>query len=128
MSVYDLIEETLISDKSLGRKIKCAHEKHLENVKKNKPLWEEEGRKLRDKRELHEISRLELSEWIGICEQTIAKLESGRYVRSRKILVGSYKMAIELITNGRKLFFENSEKVKSKRKNKKMKRLKKIKK
>lgn len=77
---------------------------------------------------MHGISRLELSEWIRICEQTIAKLESGRYVRSRKILIRSYKMAIELITNGRKLFLENFEKVKSKRKNKKMKRLKKVKK
>ena len=74
--------------------------KYQEYVEENTPPWQQEGTKLREKRKARKIShsQKELSQCIGICTQTLAKLEKGEPVQSRKMMKQSYETSCELIT------------------------------
>ena len=83
-----------ISNAALGAKIKRDHRRHLERIERMTPIWEEEGKKLRHLRESNNISRKTLSCYVGISDQVIAKVEKGKSVRSRNMLVQSIKTSI----------------------------------
>jgi len=89
--------ECEISDSELGAKVKIAHQKHLDYVEEMTPTWQAEGAELRKVREDLNISRHELSQYIGVCDQVIAKFEKGLSVRSRNMLSQSFKTSLELI-------------------------------
>lgn len=92
-----MINNYEISNSELGAMIRDAHQKHLEYVESMRPIWEEEGRELRNIRENLNISRNEISERVGVCTQVIAKFEKGKSVRSRNMLKQSYQTSLELI-------------------------------
>lgn len=91
-------KEQELSDIEIGKKVRISWLKYQEYVAENTPLWQQEGDKLRDKRKAQKISQKELSQYIGICPQTLAKLEKGEPVRSRKMMKQSYETSCELIT------------------------------
>ena len=86
-----------ISDAKLGAIVREAHEKHLEKIKKLTPQWIITGKKFKQARKKLNITRKELSKYIGISDQVIAKFEKGQSVRSRNMLQQSYQTAMDLI-------------------------------
>ena len=95
-----------ISDSELGAKVKAAHQKHIAHVEEMKPVWQTEGRDFRKVREDLKISRRELSQCVGVCDQVIAKFEKGLSVRSRHMLMQSFKTSLELIQLKRNNFVD----------------------
>ena len=91
-------KEQELSNSEIGRKVRISWFKYQEYVEENTPLWQLEGIRLREKRKARKISQKELSQYIGICTQTLAKLEKGEPVRSRKMMKQSYETSCELIT------------------------------
>ena len=90
-------KEHELSDSEIGRKVRVSWFKYQEYVEENTPLWQLEGIKLRGKRKARKISQKDLSQCIGICTQTLAKLEKGEPVRSRKMMKQFYETSCELI-------------------------------
>ena len=86
-----------ISDSELGAKVKAAHKKHLAHVEEMTLVWQIEGRDFRKVREDLKVSRCELSKYVGVCDQVIAKFEKGLSVRSRHMLMQSYKTSLDYI-------------------------------
>ena len=70
--------------------------KHREYVIQQTPFWEEEGKLLKYVRTTYGITQKEVSDRIGVSVQTIHKLESGKSVRCRKMMIKSYESALEL--------------------------------
>ena len=99
-----------ISDSELGAKVKDAHQKHLDYVEEMTPTWQAEGLEFRAVREDLKISRRELSDYIGVCDQVIAKFEKGLSVRSRNMLMHSFKTSLELIQLKRNNFVDSIKK------------------
>ena len=91
-------KEQELSDIEIGKKVRISWFKYQEYVAENTPLWQQEGDELREKRKAKKISQKELSEHVGVCPQTLAKLEKGEPVRSRKMMKQSYETSCELIT------------------------------
>lgn len=91
-------KEQELSDAEIGKKVRISWFKYQEYVEENTPRWQQEGITLRDKKKAQKISQKELSQYIGICPQTLAKLEKGEPVRSRKMMKQSYETSCELIT------------------------------
>lgn len=89
--------ENFINNEELGAKVKAAHQKHLEHIETMTPTWQAEGHDFRNVRENLNISRRELSHYVGVCAQVIAKFEKGLSVRSRNMLKHSYSTSLELI-------------------------------
>ena len=89
-------EEELCAEEFLYkyRKACSEYEKYIEE---NTPRWRQEGAQKRKRREDCGISRRELSEKMGVSEQTIAKFERGEPVRSRRMFSVAYDTAIDLI-------------------------------
>lgn len=86
-----------ISNYLLGAKVKAAHKKHLEKIEMLTPQWILTGKKFRAEREKLNISRKQLSRYMGISPQVIAKFEKGKSIRSRNMFKQSYLTALELI-------------------------------
>lgn len=86
-----------ISDALLGAKVKAAHEKHLEKIERMTPQWTLTGKTFRADREKLNISRKQLSRYMGISPQVIAKFEQGKSIRSRNMFQQSYVNALKLI-------------------------------
>ena len=104
-SSYRIYEN--ISDAKLGSIVREAHEKHLEKIKELTPQWIITGKKFKQARKKLNISRKELSKYIGISEQVIAKFEKGQSVRSRNMLQQSYQTAMDLIQIQRNTFINH---------------------
>ena len=86
-----------ISDAELGAKVKAAHIKHMENVERNTPKWKDMGRKYKTLRQNLNITQKQISEYVGVSPQVVAKFEKGKSVRSRNMLQQSYSTAMTLI-------------------------------
>ena len=95
-----------ISDSELGAKVKAAHQKHLDYVEMMTPVWQAEGLEFRKVREDLKVSRCELSKYVGVCDQVIAKFEKGLSVKSRNMLMQSFKTSLELIQLKRNNFID----------------------
>ena len=100
-------KEDFISNEELGAKVKAAHQKHLAHIEAMTPVWQTEGLKFRAVREDLKVSRRELSQHIGVCDQVIAKFEKGLSVRSRHMLIQSFKTSLELIQLKRNNFVDS---------------------
>lgn len=99
-----------ISNEELGSKVKAAHLRHLAFIESMRPSWELEGQKFKIIREDLKISRKELSSYIGISDQVIAKFEKGKSVRSRNMLKTSYQTSLQLIQFKRNNFVDSIKK------------------
>ena len=86
-----------ISNYLLGAKVKAAHKKYLEKIERMTPQWIRTGEEFRAEREKFNISRKQLSRYMGISPQVIAKFEKGQSIRSRNMFQQSYLTALELI-------------------------------
>lgn len=95
-----------ISNEELGEKVKAAHLNHLLYIQAMRPSWLAEGRNFRKVREDLKVSRRELSTYIGISDQVIAKFENGQSIRSRTMLKHSYKTSLQLIQLKRNNFVD----------------------
>ena len=92
-----------ISNEELGRRVKESHLKYLQRVEENTPLWQQEGAQMRARRESQKISQAELSELVGVCTQTLGRLECGKPVKRRNMMKKSYDTAMNFILLQRKL-------------------------
>ena len=72
-------------------------------VAENTPLWIKEGAQMRARRESQKISQAELSELVGVCTQTLGRLEGGKPVKRRNMMKKSYDTAINFILLRREL-------------------------
>ena len=86
-----------ISDAELGAKVREAHEACKRSSKVKEPIRAEEGAKLKEQRERLRVSRREMSEWIGVSEQTVANMEKGKPVQSPNMMIQSYKHGLKYI-------------------------------
>lgn len=93
-----------LTDAALGAIVRASHEKHLAKVKELTPQWIITGKKFKQARKKLNITRKELSKYIGISDQVIAKFEKGQSVRSRNMLQQSYQTAMDLIQIQRNSF------------------------
>lgn len=97
MSFFDKDIEKM-TDEDLGRRVRENQMKRRKYVEENTPLWIKEGAELRTIRESQKISQKELSELIGVCPQTLGRLENGKPIIRRYSVQKSYKTAMELIS------------------------------
>ena len=86
-----------ISNEVLGARVKAAHIKHMQNVEINTPQWQETGRQYKQMRKDLNITQKQISKYVGVSTQVVAKFEKGKSVRSRNMLQQSYSTAITLI-------------------------------
>ena len=87
----------VINDTELGAKIREAYEACKRSSKVKEPIRAAEGAKLKEQRERLHISRREMSEWIGISEQTVANMEKGKPVQSPNMMTQAYKHGLKYI-------------------------------
>ena len=93
----------VISNEELGRRVKESHLKYLQRVEENTPLWIKEGAQMRARRESQKISQAEVSELVGVCTQTLVRLECGKPVKRRDMMKKSYETAMNFILLRRKM-------------------------
>ena len=91
-----------ISNALLGKRVREAQDRHRLYVAENTPLWRQEGAQMRARRESQKISQAELSELVGVCTQTLGRLEGGKPVK-RHMMKKSYDTAMNFILLQRKL-------------------------
>ena len=92
-----------ISNALLGKRVREAQDRHRMYVAENTPLWIKEGVQMRARRESQKISQAELSELVGVCTQTLGRLEGGKPVKRRNMMKKSYDTAINFILLRREL-------------------------
>ena len=98
-----------MTDEDLGRLIRENQMKRRKYIEENTPLWIKEGAKMRARRESQKISQKELSELIGVCPQTLGRLENGKPIIRRYSVQKSYQTAMELISLRREGKFKKYE-------------------
>ena len=86
-----------ITNETLGAIVRKNIEAHQAYVEQQTPIWKEEGKDLWNRRIARGITQQTMSERIGVCTQTISKLENGKSVRSRKLMQHAYGMALDLV-------------------------------
>ena len=86
-----------ITNEELGAIVKASHEKHLERVALMTPQWVEEGTQFKNIRQQLHITQKQISEYVGVSDQVVAKFEKGKPIRSRNMFRHSYQNAITLI-------------------------------
>ena len=86
-----------ISNALLGKRVREAQDRHRIYVAENTPLWINEGAQMRARRESQKISQAEVSELVGVCTQTLGRLEGGKPVKRRDMMKKSYETAINFI-------------------------------
>lgn len=86
-----------LSYEEFGRKKEQEREDYRRKVEKETPGWQDEGTKMRSKRDSLKISRTELRPLVGTCENTISRLEKGLPVQRRKMLKAAYNTALNYI-------------------------------
>lgn len=92
-----------ISNEELGKRVRYSFERHQQYVEQHRSEWEEKGKEFRRERENRNLSRADISEFIGISPQTLYKLEKGKSVRSRRMLEQSFQTALRCIDLERQL-------------------------
>ena len=92
-----------ISNALLGKRVRDAQDRHRMYVAQNTPLWIKEGTQMRARRESQKISQAELSELVGVCTQTLRRLEEGKSVKRRNMMKKSYDTAMNFILLQRKM-------------------------
>lgn len=86
-----------ISNALLGKRVREAQDRHRVYVAQNTPIWTKEGAQMRARRESQKISQAEISELVGVCTQTLGRLECGKPVKRRNMMKKSYETAINFI-------------------------------
>lgn len=86
-----------ISNALLGKRVREAQDRHRIYVAENTPIWINEGAQMRARRESQKISQAEISELVGVCTQTLGRLEWGKPVKRRNMMKKSYETAINFI-------------------------------
>lgn len=86
-----------ISNALLGKRVREAQDRHRIYVVENTPLWIKEGAQMRARRESQKISQAEVSELVGVCTQTLGRLEGGKPVKRRDMMKKSYETAMNFI-------------------------------
>ncbi len=86
-----------ISNALLGKRVREAQDRHRLYVAENTPIWINEGAQMRARRESQKISQAEISELVGVCTQTLRRLEEGKSVKRRDMMKKSYETAINFI-------------------------------
>lgn len=97
MNIYQLLGEKEVSNDYLAEKLRESYNRYKEYVEENTPLWRKEGVEMRNKREEQGISQRYLGELVGVSSQTIARMEQGKPVRSRKLLVTACRTIMDYI-------------------------------
>lgn len=92
-----------ISNALLGKRVRDAQDRHRLYVAQNTPIWIKEGAQMRARRESQKISQAELSELVGVCTQTLGRLEGGKPVKRRDMMKKSYETAMNFILLQRKM-------------------------
>ena len=87
----------VLSNEQLGAKIRENHQKHLERIAEMTPVWEKEGLELRERRTRLNISQKQIGQSIGVNTRVISKLENGKYIDRRKLVITSYCTSIKCI-------------------------------
>ena len=85
-----------VNDSEIGAKWRKSFIEYCKYVEKKRPFWIQEGAELRAERQCQKISQKELCELMGICTQSLRKLENGEPIRDRNVKVHSFKNAIKL--------------------------------
>lgn len=96
MNIYQLLGEKEVSNDYLAEKLRESYNRYKEYVEENTPLWQQEGAEMRNKREEQRLSQKYLGELVGVSSQTIARMEQGKPVRSRKMLITACKTIMNL--------------------------------
>lgn len=111
MNIYELISksEFEISNDYLAEQLRKSYIRYKEYVTKNTPSWQQEGAEMRAIREEHGISQRYLGELVGVSSQTIAKMEKGKPIRSRIMLITSCKTVMSLLPVEEQLEEEQSD-------------------
>ena len=91
------------SDSELGAKVREAYENYQKYVEANKETWQREGAELREVRKIMDISQCTMSQLIGVHPNTLAKMERGEPVRSRKMMKQACNTAIKFVDAHRQL-------------------------
>ena len=90
-----------ISNENLGAIIRASYQKHAEYVALMTPQWIEEGNRFKTIRQELNITQKQISDYVGVSPQVVAKFEKGKSIRSRKMLQHSYQNAMNLIQHKR---------------------------
>jgi len=103
MNIYELISksESEISNDYLAEKVRESYNRYKLHVEENTPRWQEEGLEMKNMREKLGLSQKHLGEFVGVSPQTIAKMEKGKPVRSRKMLMTSCKTIMDYASSER---------------------------
>ena len=111
MTIYSLLSEEnkTVSNDYLAEQLRESYRRYKKYVAKNTPLWQKEGVKMRAIREEQGISQKYLGELVGVSSQTIAKMEKGKTVRSRIMLITSCKTVMKLLPPEEQLEEEQSD-------------------
>ena len=111
MTIYSLLSEEnkTVSNDYLAEQLRESYRRYKKYVAKNTPLWQKEGAKMRAIREEQGISQKYLGELVGVSSQTIAKMEKGKPVRSRIMLITSCKTVMKLLLPEEQLEEEESD-------------------
>lgn len=111
MTIYSLLSEEnkTVSNDYLAEQLRESYRRYKKYVAKNTPLWQQEGAEMRAIREEQGISQKYLGELVGVSSQTIAKMEKGKPVRSRIMLITSCKTVMKLLPPEEQLEEEQSD-------------------
>ncbi len=111
MTIYNLLSEEnkTVSNDYLAEQLRESYRRYKKYVAKNTPLWQKEGAEMRAIREEQGISQKYLGELVGVSSQTIAKMEKGKPVRSRIMLITSCKTVMKLLPPEEQLEEEQSD-------------------
>ena len=111
MTIYSLLsgENKTVSNDYLAEQLRESYRRYKKYVAKNTPLWQKEGAEMKAIREEQGISQKYLGELVGVSSQTIAKMEKGKPVRSRIMLITSCKTVMKLLPPEEQLEEEQSD-------------------
>ena len=111
MTIYSLLSEEnkTVSNDYLAEQLRESYSRYKEYVAKNTPLWQQEGAEMRAIREEQGLSQKHLGELVGVSSQTIARMEKGKPVRSRIMLITSCKTVMKLLPPEEQLEEEQSD-------------------
>ena len=111
MTIYSLLSEEnkTVSNDYLAEQLRESYRRYKKYVAKNTPLWQKEGAEMKAIREEQGISQKYLGELVGVSSQTIAKMEKGKPVRSRIMLITSCKTVMKLLPPEEQLEEEQSD-------------------